>query len=99
MHDVELRRLQALVMAALLAMLVVGGAMMFGMGKQAQAQEPCNTDSCIDKTADSDTVEVGQQITFTITQRCQPPAGSCLDPRDLVDQLPSGLSKIGRAHV
>jgi hypothetical protein len=48
MHDVAMRRRPAaLVIAALLAMLVVGGAMLFGMGKPAQSQSvpepPCNT--------------------------------------------------------
>ena len=95
MHDVAMRRrLQALVIAALLAMLVVGGAMLFGMGKPAQSQEttpPCDVSFCIDKTADADTVEVGQQITFTITQRCIA-GGRCLDSNAIVDELPSGLS-------
>jgi hypothetical protein len=44
MHDVAMRgRLAALVIAAAVALLVVGGAMLFGMGKPAQAQEPCTT--------------------------------------------------------
>jgi uncharacterized repeat protein (TIGR01451 family) len=95
MHDVAMRRRPAaLVIAALLAMLVVGGAMLFGMGKPAQSQSvpepPCNTNFCVDKTASPSTVNVGEQITFTITQRC--PRGSvCIDDTDLVDQLPSGL--------
>jgi hypothetical protein len=94
MHDVALRRLQALVIAALLAMLVVGGAMLFGMGKLAQAQDtppPCDIDFCVDKAATPTTVDVGEQITFTITERCVTPGG-CLDSSPLVDQLPSGLA-------
>jgi Ca2+-binding RTX toxin-like protein len=38
MHDVSMRRLQALVIAAAVALLVVSGALLFGMGKPAQAQ-------------------------------------------------------------
>ena len=77
-----------------IAVLAVSGAMLFGMGKPAQSQEttpPCNVDYCIDKTADADTVEVGQQITFTITQRCFS-LPVCFDVFDLVDELPSGLT-------
>jgi uncharacterized repeat protein (TIGR01451 family) len=89
------RRPAGLVIAALLAMLVVSGAMLFGMGKPAQAQSvpepPCTSNFCIDKTANHSTVEVGQQITFTITQRCVVP-GTCVDTRPIVDEVPSGLS-------
>jgi Domain of unknown function DUF11 len=93
MHDVAMRsRLAAFVIAAAVAMLVVSGAMLFGMGKPAQAQEPCTTDFCLDKTADPSTVTVGQQITFTITERC-PQSGLCDNfSFPLVDTLPSGLS-------
>jgi fimbrial isopeptide formation D2 family protein len=93
MHDLAMRwRLQALVIAALLAMLVVGGALLFGMDKPAQAApKVCKTNFCIDKTAAPDTVEVGEQITFTITQRC-PKSSGCFTAVDLVDQLPSGLT-------
>ena len=57
MHDVAMRRmLAALVIAAAVALLVVSGAMLFGMGKPAQAQSnpepPCGEQFCIDKTAD-----------------------------------------------
>jgi hypothetical protein len=94
MHDVAMsRRPAALVKAVLLAMLVVGGVMLFGMGKPAQAQSvpepPCTTSFCIDKTADQSTVTVGEPITFTITQRCVTP-GTCVDGRDIVDEVPSG---------
>jgi hypothetical protein len=96
MDDVAMRRrLAALVIAALLAMLVVSGALLFGMGEPAQAQSvpepPCTTPFCIDKTADPDTVVVDQQITFTITQRC-PFTGelgcSSVDTMPIVDTLP-----------
>jgi uncharacterized repeat protein (TIGR01451 family) len=94
MHEVAMRRrLAALVIAALLAMLVVGGAMLFGMRKPAQSQEtppPCNTNFCLDKTATPSTVTVGDQITFTITERCVSPG--CGNSNPLVDTLPSGLS-------
>jgi Bacterial Ig-like domain len=96
MHDVAMRRrLAALVIAAAVALLVVGGAMLFGMGKPAQAQSdpepPCNFNFCLDKTANPSTVTVGEQITFTITERC-PQSGSCGNFRSLEDTLPSGLS-------
>lgn len=72
---------------------MVSGAMVFGMGNPAQAaRRVCNTNFCIDKTADADTVEVGEQITFTITQRCPNVTVSCNSFVDLVDTLPSGLS-------
>ena len=86
------RRPAALVIAVLLAMLVVGGAMLFGMGTPAQAQEtppPCTEPFCLDKTVNDSTVNVGEQITFTITERCP---SFCSDANPLVDQLPSGLT-------
>jgi len=96
MHDVAMRRRPAAwVIAALLAMLVVGGVMLFGMGKPAQAQSvpepPCTTNFCIDKTANPSAAAVGQPITFTITQRCVLP-GTCVDTRPIVDEVPFGLS-------
>src|SRR5215216_307511 len=96
MHDVAMRRrLAASVIAALLAVLVVSGAMLFGMGKPAQSQEsapPCNTNNfCLDKTADPSTVTVGEPITFTITERCVN-ADLCQIFLPLVDELPSGLT-------
>ena len=94
MHDVAMRRRPAaLVKAALLAMLVVSGVMLFGIGKPAQAQSvpepPCTSQFCIDKTATPSTVAVGEPITFTITQRC-PGNGElgCIDTLPLVDTLP-----------
>jgi uncharacterized repeat protein (TIGR01451 family) len=60
----------------------------------AQAQEPCDFVFCIDKTVDKDTVEVGQQITFTITQRCPPANSFCFTNRNIVDVLPSGLTDV-----
>ena len=75
-----------------IAVLAVSGALLFGMGKPAQAaRKDCDTNFCIDKTAAPDTVEVGEQITFTITQRC-PETPACASLFDLVDQLPSGLT-------
>jgi hypothetical protein len=96
MHDVAMRRmLAALVIAAAVALLVVSGAMVFGMGKPAQAQSdpepPCTENFCLDKTADPNPAIVGEPITFTITQRCFDPAG-CRSFQDIVDTLPSGLS-------
>jgi hypothetical protein len=64
-----MRRLAALVIAAAVALLVVSGAMLFGMGKPAQAQEtytsctssPSGGDVfCLDKTAPS-TATVGSR--------------------------------------
>src|SRR5918995_6194193 len=96
MHDVAMRRrLAALVIAAAVALLVVSGAMLFGMGKPAQAQSdpepPCNFQFCLDKTATPSIVTVGEPITFTITERC-PGAPGCFDGTTLVDELPSGFT-------
>ena len=95
MYDVAMsRRPAGLVIAALLAMLVVGGVMLFGMDKPAQAQSvpepPCTTNFCLDKTATPGTVSVGEPITFTITQRCPASEQGCLDTISipLVDTLP-----------
>ena len=89
MHDVAMRRrLAALVIAAAVALLVVSGAMLFGMGKPAQAQEPCNTAFCLDKTAEPSTVAVGEPITFTIYERCAGGAINCTVFVPLVDTLP-----------
>jgi hypothetical protein len=102
MHDVAMRsRLAALVIAAAVALLVVSGAMLFGMGNPAQAQSnpepPCTTIYCLDKTASSsigsNTVEVGEPITFTITERCGSPTG-CISSQNIVDTLPSGLTDV-----
>ena len=95
MHDVAIRRRPAaLVIAALLAMLVVGGVMLFGMGKPAQAQESaCLFSLCLDKRASPSTAEVGEPITFTITERCLGPGPfPCFVAPPLVDTLPSGLT-------
>ena len=105
MHDVAMRRrLQAWVIAAAVALLVVSGALLFGTGKPAQAQSvpepPCGTEvadqGCIDKTATPGTVEVGDQITFTITQRCPGNAQGCLyfASPPIVDTLPTGLTDV-----
>jgi Domain of unknown function DUF11 len=73
-----------------IAVLAISGAMLFGMGKPAQSQSdtepPCNFNFCLDKTADKDTVTVGEQITFTITERCVAPTG-CFDSSPLIDQF------------
>ena len=89
----DMRRTVVLSASAALAVLLLGVAALLWT-QQAQAQEPCSIPFCIDKTADQDTVEVGQQITFTITQRCPSPFPNvtCGTPRDIVDVLPSGLS-------
>jgi fimbrial isopeptide formation D2 family protein len=91
------RRQAALVVAALMAVLVVGGAMLFGVSRPAQAQSvpepPCTTDFCIDKTANPLTVAVGEQITFTITERCPETLG-CGTTYPLSDTLPAGLTLV-----
>ena len=46
---------------------------------------------CLDKTADPNPATEGEQITFTITERCTSPTG-CFDSSPLVDELPSGLT-------
>jgi Bacterial Ig-like domain len=98
MHDVAMRRmLAALVIAVAVALLVVSGAMLFGLGKPAQAQSdpepPCDFDFCLDKTATPNPATVGEPITFTINERCvtQSTAG-CESTQNIVDELPSGLS-------
>jgi Domain of unknown function DUF11 len=98
MQDVSMRRMLAtLVIAAAVALLVVSGALLFGMGKPAQAQSdpepPCTTLFCLDKTATPNPATVGEPITFTITERCPGggPAG-CTDIQTLVDQVPPELT-------
>jgi uncharacterized repeat protein (TIGR01451 family) len=86
----DMRRTIVLLALAAVAVLLVGVAALLWT-QQAQAQEPCTTDFCIDKTANRSTVEVGQQITFTITQRCVA-FPSCNSDIPLVDVLPSGLT-------
>src|SRR5918993_5177115 len=100
MHDVAMRRmLAALVIAAAVALLVVSGAMLFGMGKPAQAQSnpepPCGEQFCIDKTADPNPAIVGESITFTISERCFSSAG-CFTSQTLIDTLPpeAGLTNV-----
>jgi Bacterial Ig-like domain len=81
-----------------IAVLAVGVAMLFGMGKPAQAQSnpepPCDFIFCLDKTASSsigsNTVEVGEPITFTITERCPGNPPGCSSEQPIVDTLPSG---------
>ena len=98
MQDVSMRRMLAsLVIAAAVGLLVVSGALLFGMGKPAQAQSnpepPCTTFFCLDKTATPNPATVGEPITFTITERCPGggPAG-CTDIQTLVDQVPPELT-------
>jgi len=78
--------------AALAALLFCAAALLWT--QQAQAQEACDISgtACLDKTADRSTVEVGEQITFTITERCtfEGCEGGFGSP--LVDTLPSGLT-------
>src|SRR5215218_7539776 len=93
MHNVALRRrLAALVIAAAVAMLLIGAAALLWT-QEAQAQEPCSENFCIDKTVNDSTPTVGQQIIFTITERCL--SGECTAFPPLVDTLPDGLSIIG----
>jgi uncharacterized repeat protein (TIGR01451 family) len=93
-----MRRTILLLSTMTIAVLAVSGALLFGMGKPAQAQSdpepPCTTTFCLDKTADPNPATVGEPITFTITQRCpntSPPA-FCHAGFPLVDELPSGLT-------
>ena len=88
-----MRRILVLLSTMTIAVLAISGAMLFGMGEPAlsQSEPPCNFNFCLDKRADKDTVTVGEQITFTITERCVAPTG-CFDSSPLVDQLPSGLT-------
>ena len=98
MHDVAMRRRPAaLVIAAAVTVLLVSGALLFGVGKPAQAQSvpepPCNAELCLDKTATPSTATVGEPITFTISERCPFNGPGCINDRfPLVDQLPSELS-------
>jgi hypothetical protein len=89
------RRTILLLSTMTIAVLAVSGALLFGMGKPAQAQSvpepPCTTSFCIDKTATPNPGTVDKPITFTITQRCVTP-GTCVDTRDIVDEVPSELS-------
>jgi uncharacterized repeat protein (TIGR01451 family) len=90
MHNVAMRRrLAALVIAAAVAVLLIGVAALLWT-QQAQAQEPCSESFCIDKTVNDSTPTVGQQITFTITERCF--ADECIAFPALVETLPDGLS-------
>jgi hypothetical protein len=92
-----MRRTILLLSTMTIAVLAVSGAMLFGMGKPAQAQSdpepPCTTPFCIDKTADPNPATVGEPITFTITQRCGTiPGSECTAALPLVDEVPSGLT-------
>jgi hypothetical protein len=82
------------------ALLVISGALLFEMGKPAQAQSipepPCTTLFCIDKTATPNPATVGDPITFTITQRCPIASALCIGNQVLVDDLPpeAGLTNV-----
>jgi Bacterial Ig-like domain len=89
-----MRRIMVLVTAAL-----VMAALIVVMAGPAMAQEsapPCNTNFCLDQTADPSTVTAGEPITFTIAERC-PMATLCNISLPLVDTLPSGLSIVSVA--
>ena len=89
-----MRRTVVLSASAALAVLLLGVAALL-WAQQAQAQSvlepPCTFDFCIDKTAAPSTVNVGDQITFTITERCVT-GDECGNILPLVDELPSGLT-------
>ena len=85
-----MRRTLVLSTSAALAMLLLGVAALLWTQQEAQALPPCRTDFCLDKTADPSTVSVGEQITFTITERCS--FGFRCNSANLVDTLPSGVS-------
>jgi Domain of unknown function DUF11 len=67
---------------------------------QSDPEPPCGTavadQYCIDKTATPGTVAVGDQITFTIRQRCPGNPQGCLAfaQAPIVDTLPSGLTDV-----
>jgi fimbrial isopeptide formation D2 family protein len=67
------------------------------LAQQARAQSvpepPCTTNFCIDKTANPLSVAVGEQITFTITERC-PIALACGTTYPISDTLPAGLTLV-----
>jgi uncharacterized repeat protein (TIGR01451 family) len=81
-----------------ITVLAVSGVMLFGMGKPAQSQSnpepPCGQVFCLDKTATPSTVEVGEKITFTITQRCPGNDPGCFASANfpIIDTLPPGLT-------
>jgi len=88
----DMRRIVVLSASAALAVLLVGVAALLWT-QQAKAQEPCDPRIyCIDKTANPSTVTAGEQITFTITERCA--INTCLAFGALVDELPSGLTDV-----
>jgi uncharacterized repeat protein (TIGR01451 family) len=92
---VATRRTGVLSASAALAVLLVGAAGLLWT-QQAQAEEACDTSEnfCIAKTADRSTVTVGEQITFTITERCLIEGTICGTGSPLVDTLPSGLTVV-----
>ena len=86
----DMRRTVVLSALAAVAVLLVGVAALLWT-QPSQAQEPCTIDLCIDKTANPNTVKVGQQITFTIRERCFTEE-FCTSVIPIVDVLPSGLT-------
>jgi len=95
----DMRRTVVLSASAALAVFLVGVAMLLWT-QQAQAEEACaeHFPVCLDKTATPSTVEVGEQITFTITERCFG-EGCVVGIADLVDTLPSGLTVESVVHA
>jgi hypothetical protein len=90
----DMRRTVVLSASTALAVLLFCVAALLWTQQEAQAQEePCSQAFCIDKSATPSTVRVGEQITFTITERCAV-GGSCEGLAPLVDTLPSGLTGV-----
>jgi len=89
----NMRRTVVLSASAALAVLLFGAAALLWT-QQAQAEEFCVEESrvCLDKMASASTVEVGEQITFTIRERCLGEGRTCGFGSPLVDTLPSGLT-------
>jgi Domain of unknown function DUF11 len=86
-----MRRSVVRLASGLAAMLLVAlGALLWTL--QAQAQEPCTVDGCIDKTATPDTVAVGEPVTFTVTERCIFPTAVCVNTLELTDAVPSAFT-------
>jgi uncharacterized repeat protein (TIGR01451 family) len=95
-----MRRTILLVSTMTIAVLAVSGVMLFGMGKPAQSQSDhgpaCGGAICLHKTADPNPVNVGQPITFTISQRCHGNVDLCFSSLFLIDKLPAdaGLTNV-----
>jgi hypothetical protein len=86
----DMRRTLVRLASGLAAVLLVGlGALLWA--QQAQAQDPCTKDLCIDKTASASSIAIGEPVTFTVTERCFT-AGFCGDFFDLTDVVPSAFT-------